>query len=80
MPTDRSILYERWLDDLGLYLEYKHNLQKRVQRLLDSDPEADSYEHFWQEYDTLESLRELSRRALDEYISTIDASTVGEVD
>jgi hypothetical protein len=68
---DRSVLYERWLDDLQLYLNYKNDLDQKKRRLMESDPQIDNFEEpFWQEEDQLESLREISRRALDEYVRT----------
>lgn len=75
---DRSMLYERYLDDLELYFNYKRDLNKRVKALWEKEHKealgllSDPTEVFWQEYETLDTLRELSMRAFDEYILMID--------
>ena len=66
---DRSLLYEKWLDDLELYLTTKQSLNRKV-RAAYAEGDYDTDVSYWQEYETLETLRELSRRALDEYVST----------
>lgn len=70
---DRSVLYERWLDDLQLYLDTKRDLDRKVKAAYgEGDFETD--QTYWQEYETLETLREISRRALDEYVGSAPSS------
>lgn len=72
---DRSVLYGHVLDNLELYFDYKRELTKKIKNLHANERSEDTpltyaEEHFWQEYEMLDTLRELSRRALDEYVLT----------
>lgn len=74
---DRKMLYERYLDDLELYFNYKRELNEKVKKMWTEDSEMglspnDPEEVFWREYETLDTLRELSMRAFDQYISMTD--------
>ena len=73
---DRSVLYERWLDDLDLYLSRKHDLAEKLKKAYESGDYVlgEARDMYWQEEDELESLREISRRALDEYIRGEDST------
>ena len=65
MTMDRDILFEKLLDNLELYFEYKRDLNRKVKACYaEGDLETDVY--FWQEYEVLDNLRMLTRRALDE--------------
>lgn len=77
---DRSFLFEKLLDNLELYFDYKRELNEKVKASYEAG-DYDTDVHFWQEYQQLENLRELSRRALDEYTgSRPDADDGGEAE
>lgn len=73
MSEDRSIIFERLLDDLELYFTYKTDLNKRVRGDWDGG-NFDTGDKYWQERDTLEAIRERARRALDEYVASAPAA------
>ena len=65
----RLAIFERFLDDLELYFDLKRDLNKKIKRHHEEgDYETDVY--YWQEYETLENLRERARRTLDEYVAS----------
>lgn len=66
---DHRILYEKYLDNLELYLNYKRDLDQKVKASY-AEGCYDVDVAYWQEYETVDTLRELSRRAFDEYIAT----------
>lgn len=65
----RAFIFERLMDDLELYFDYKRDLNKKVKRAY-ADHGVDVSEQFWQENEMLENLRERARRALDEYVAS----------
>lgn len=66
--SDRSVTFERFLDDIELYFDYKRELTQKKKAVYES---GEPYEgQFWQLEDTLEVLREKARRALDEYVAS----------
>lgn len=67
MPADRDFLFEKFVDNLELYLAYKDDYTKKM-RAVFAKGGADVFEQHWQERDTLDSLRQVTRRALDEYV------------
>ena len=66
---DRDLLFEKLLDNLELYFNLKRDLNRKVKAAW-AEENFDTEAYYWQEYETLDTLRELSRRALDEYIAT----------
>lgn len=66
---NREIVFERLLDNLELYFDQKRELNTKVKAAYEQG-EYDVDVHYWQEYEQLEHLRELARRALDEYVTS----------
>lgn len=70
---DRSFLFEKLLDNLELYFDAKRELGRKVKAAY-AEQDFDVDVRYWQEYETLETLRELARRALDEYVASAPKS------
>lgn len=73
---DRDILFEKFLDNLELYFDYKRDLNRKVKQMWASEANAQSdpsYPEaiFWEEYEQLYNLRRYARAALDEYVATV---------
>lgn len=68
---DRDLLFEKFLDNVELYFDCRTQLKAKI-RKTPSDALVDmTYEGlYWQEYQTLEAIRVLARRALDEYVAS----------
>lgn len=70
--SDRSVIFERFLDDVELYLTYKKDYGHKVRTAWQAG-EYDTGDKFWEERDTLEAIRERCRRTLDEYMDSLPA-------
>lgn len=67
----RYIVFERFLDNLELYLDNKEVFRRKAKALADAGKYADIDDLLEAEKDTLETLRELTRRSLDEYVNSM---------